>query len=69
MTRLLQNTTVDTFLLAFNYDFFRHGARQILPIAGQRGLARPQPELLDNPPNWMTADLVEGYRRVYALQK
>ena len=81
MTRVLQNTTVDTFLLAFNYDLLRHGARQILPIAGQRGiaqligaifqrgLARPQPALLDNPPNWMTADLVEGYRRVYALQK
>jgi L-galactose dehydrogenase len=81
MSRVLQNTTVDTFLLAFNYDLLRRGARQVLPIAGergitkligaifQRGLSRPQPELLDDPPNWMTADLVEGYRRVYALQK
>lgn len=81
MSRALQNTTVDTFLLAFNYDLLRLGARQVLPIAGehgtakligaifQRGLAHPQPELLDNPPNWMTTDLVEGYRRVYALQK
>ena len=81
MSRVLQNITVDTFLLAFNYDLLRRGARQALPLAGergiakligaifQRGLSRPQPELLDDPPNWMTAGLTESYRRIYALQK
>ena len=81
MRRVLESVDVDTFLLAFNYDLVRRGAREVLPIAKakgcvrlvgaifQRGLARPQPDLLTDPPAWMTADLVDRYRRVYALQK
>ena len=71
MSRVLENVDVDTFLLAFNYDLIRRGARDILPIAKkkgcvkligaifQRGLAISQPELLDNPPKWMTPELVD----------
>jgi len=81
MSRVLENVEVDTFLLAFNYDLLRRGARDILPIAKdrgcvkligaifQRGLAVPQPELLDNPPNWMTPDLVARYQQIYELQR
>ena len=81
MGRALDNTTVDTFLLAFNYDLLRRGARAVLPRAEkkgvvrlvgaifQRGLAHPQPELLDNPPAWMTPELQENYQKIYALQK
>lgn len=81
MARVLKSVTIDTFLLAFNYDLLRRGARQVLPAAGergiakligaifQRGLARRQPELLDAPPNWLEPDLLERYRRIYALQQ
>lgn len=81
MSRVLQNVEIDTFLLAFNYDLIRRGAREILPIAKekgcvkligaifQRGLATVQPELLDNPPGWMTPDLVSSYQQIYALQR
>jgi len=80
MSRVLQNVEIDTFLLAFNYDLLRRGAREILPIAGQkgcvrllgaifqRGLAHPQPDILRNPPNWLTPALAAGYRKVYQLQ-
>lgn len=80
MKRIVERVEVDTFLLAFNYDLIRRGAREVLPVAQargcvrlvgaifQRGLARPQPELLSDPPEWMTPDLIERYRRVYALQ-
>lgn len=81
MQRVLQNVDVDTFLLAFNYDLLRRGARDVLPIATkkgcvrlvgaifQRALAYPQPELLDHPPSWMTPELVSGYQTIYQLQK
>ena len=81
MKRVLQNVEVDTFLLAFNYDLIRRGARDVLPLAGekgcvrlvgaifQRGLSHPQPELLTNPPSWMTPDLVTRYRQIYHLQQ
>lgn len=81
MQRVLENTEIDTFLLAFNYDLLRRRARTILPIAEekgcvkligaifQRGLAVPQPELLDNPPNWMTPNLAGRYRQIYRLQR
>lgn len=78
MQRIIRAVDVDTFLLAFNYDLIRRGARDVLPVAKgcvhlvgaifQHGLAVPQPELLHNPPEWLTADLVDRYRRVYALQ-
>lgn len=80
MRRVLEGADVDTFLLAFNYDLVRRGARDVLPIAEakgcvrlvgaifQRGLARVQPELLSDPPGWMTPDLAARYRRVYDLQ-
>jgi len=81
MARLLRNVNVDTFLLAFNYDLIQRGARQVLPEAGekgvarligaifQKGLARPQPKLLESPPEWMTPDLRERFRRLYDLQR
>ena len=81
MSRVMQNVDIDTFLLAFNYDLIRRGAREILPIAGsrgcvrmvgaifQRGLATAQPELLDTPPSWMAPELVARYRKLYQLQK
>ena len=81
MQRVLQNVEVDTFLLAFNYDLIRRGARDVLPLAAdkgcvrlvgaifQRGLSHPQPALLTNPPDWMTPDLVARYQRVYQLQQ
>lgn len=81
MSRVLQNVEVDTFLLAFNYDLIRREARNILPLAGQkgcvrligaifqRGLSHPQPELLKNPPAWMTPDLVTRYQKIYQLQR
>ena len=81
MHRVLDNVNVDTFLLAFNYDLIRQGARNILPVAKekgcvkligaifQRGLATAQPELLDNPPTWMTPDLVASYQQIYDLQR
>jgi aryl-alcohol dehydrogenase-like predicted oxidoreductase len=81
MSRVLENVDVDTFLLAFNYDLIRRDARDILPIAKkkdcvkligaifQHGLATSQPELLDNPPKWMTPELVARYQRIYDLQR
>ena len=81
MSRVLENVDVDTFLLAFNYDLIRRGARDILPIAKkkgcvkligaifQRGLATSQPELLDNSPKWMTPELVTRYQQIYELQR
>lgn len=81
MQRVLEAVDVDTFLLAFNYDLIRRGARRVLPVAEQkgivrmvgaifqRGLASPQPDLLDNPPGWMTDDLLGRYRTVYDLQR
>ncbi len=81
MKRVLENVDIDTFLLAFNYDLIRRRARNILPIAKekgcvklvgaifQRGLATPQPELLENPPEWMTPDLVSRYKKLYQLQQ
>ena len=80
MARVFHNIDVDTLLLAFNYDLVRRGARRVLPEVGkkgaariigaifQRGLARPQPELLASPPEWMTADLRDRYRTLYDLQ-
>ncbi|MGY8825494.1 MAG: aldo/keto reductase [Candidatus Latescibacterota bacterium] len=81
MGRVLDHTTLDTFLLAFNYDLLRRGARAVLPRAEkrgivrlvgaifQRGLSHPQPELLDHPPAWMTDELQANYRQLYALQR
>ena len=81
MARVFHNIDVDTLLLAFNYDLVRRGARRVLPEVGkkgaariigaifQRGLARPQPELLASPPEWMTADLRNRFRRLYDLQR
>lgn len=81
MSRVLENVDVDTFLLAFNYDLIRRGARDVLPIAKkkgcvcligaifQRALAIPQSELLDNPPSWMTTELAARYRLIYDLQR
>ena len=81
MSRIMQAAEIDTFLLAFNYDLIRRGARTILPIAKkrgcvrlvgaifQRGLAYPQPELLENHPAWMTDILAQKYRKIYDLQK
>ncbi len=37
MSRVLENVDVDTFLLAFNYDLIRRGARDILPVAKKKG--------------------------------
>lgn len=80
MGRVLQNVEIDTFLLAFNYDLIRRGAQAILPISKekgcvkligaifQRGLAISQPELLENPPSWMTPDLATRYQQMYDLQ-
>lgn len=81
MSRVLQNVEVDTFLLAFNYDLIRRGARNVLPIAKekgcvkligaifQRGLATVQRELLENPPEWMTPELIARYQQIYQLQQ
>jgi aryl-alcohol dehydrogenase-like predicted oxidoreductase len=81
MQRVLEHVDVDTFLLAFNYDLVRRRAREILPLASkkgcvkligaifQRGLARPQPELLQNPPQWMDPGLVARYQQIYELQR
>jgi len=80
MTRLMRHIEIDTFLLAFNYDLIQRSARKVLPEAGekgvvrligaifQRGLARPQPELLESPPDWMSPELRERFRRLYKLQ-
>ena len=80
MERVLSHIEIDTLLLAFNYDLLRHQARAVLPIAGQRGVAKmvgaifqhglshPQPELLTDPPAWMDADLAQRFGRLYALQ-
>ncbi len=35
----------------------------------QRGLAVTQPEILDNPPEWMRPNLVARYRQIYDLQR
>ena len=81
MQRVLENVDIDTFLLAFNYDLVRRRAREVLPLASdrgcvkligaifQRGLARPQPELLENPPQWMDPGLVARYQQIYDLQR
>jgi len=81
MQRVLENVEVDTFLLAFNYDLIRRGARRVLPIAEQKGMVRmvwaifqrghasPQSDLFDSPPGWMTPELLSAYRTVYDLQK
>ncbi|MDA0711938.1 MAG: aldo/keto reductase [bacterium] len=80
MTRVLSHIDVDTFLLAFNYDLIRRGARTALPQAKEkgcvsmigaifaRGLASPHPSLLDAPPGWMTDDLAARYRTLFSLQ-
>lgn len=81
MKRVLENVDIDTFLLAFNYDLIRRDALPILPMAKakgcaklvgaifQRGLASPQPELLDRPPEWMSPELVAKYKKLYRLQR
>jgi aryl-alcohol dehydrogenase-like predicted oxidoreductase len=81
MKRVLENVEVDTFLLAFNYDLIRRGARAVLPVAGQkgcvrlvgaifqRGLAYPQPDLLTDPPGWLSPELVDRYQKIYQLQR
>lgn len=81
MQRVLENVDIDTFLLAFNYDLIRQTAKAILPIARekgcvnlvgaifQRGLASPNDELLANPPEWMTPELVARYKKLYQLQR
>lgn len=81
MSRVLQNVNVNTFLLAFNYDLIRRGARHVLPIARQkgcvgmvgaifaRGLASAHPNALTSPPSWMTPELLERYKKIFALQK
>jgi len=78
--RVLEGADVEAVLLAFNYDLLRRGARSVLSRAKakgaarmigalfQRGLAKPQPELLDNPPGWMTQPLADRYRALYKLQ-
>lgn len=80
MSRVLSHVDVNTFLLAFNYDLIRRGARKALGIAKEkncvgmigaifaRGLAVPNPNLLESPPNWMTPDLMERYKKIFALQ-
>lgn len=80
MQRVLEAVDVDTFLLAFNYDLIRRGARRVLPLAEQkgmvrlvgaifqRGLASPQPDLFNNSPGWMTPELLDAYRTIYNLQ-
>ncbi len=79
MERIVREADVDTLLLAFNYDLVRREARKVLPVAGERGcvrlvgaifqraLAYPQPEILENRPEWMTPELATRYRRVYEL--
>ena len=81
MHRVMKSVDVDTFLLAFNYDLIRRGARRVLPSAKergmvkmvgaifQRGLATRHPELLESAPAWMTEELLAVYRRVYGLQE
>lgn len=80
MSRVLKAVDVDTFLLAFNYDLIRRGARQALPIAKEKGcvgmigaifarnLAVANPKILESPPNWMTPELLDKYKKVFALQ-
>ena len=80
MSRVLNHVDVNTFLLAFNYDLLRRGARTALPIAKAkgcvglvgaifaRGLAVPQPTLIESPPSWMTSELLENYKKIFALQ-
>ena len=81
MTHIHRYIDVDTLLLAFNYDLVRRSARRVLPAIGvkgttrmlgaifQRGLARPQPELLSAPPEWLTPVLRRRYAELYDLQK
>lgn len=81
MGRILREVEIDTFLQAFNYDLIRRGARDTLPVAAakgcvrlagaifQRGLARPDYELLEHPPEWLTPELEEKYQRIYDLQE
>ncbi len=80
MTRVLEHVDVDTFLLAFNYDLIRRGARKALPIAREKdcvgmigaifasSLAVANPDLLNAPPNWMTPELLERYKKIFVLQ-
>jgi aryl-alcohol dehydrogenase-like predicted oxidoreductase len=80
MSRVLKHVDVDTFLLAFNYDLIRRGARKALPLARKKGcvgmigaifarsLAVSQPDLVHSPPNWMTPELLESYKKIFALQ-
>jgi L-galactose dehydrogenase len=80
MSRVLKDVDVNTFLLAFNYDLIRRGARQALPIAKEKGcvgmigaifarnLAVTNPKILESPPNWMTPELLENYKKIFALQ-
>lgn len=34
-----------------------------------RGLITPQPNLIASPPNWMTPELLEHYKKLFALQE
>jgi len=83
MTRVLRELTVDTFLLAFNYNLLHRAARaEALPLARAKGaatlvggllqygrLTHLQPQWLTHPPDWMTPDLHARYTRLYRLQQ
>lgn len=81
MRRVLEAVDVDTLLLAFNYDLIRRGARDVLPIADQKGMVKmvgailarslstPSADLFTSPPSWMTPDLNDRYRKVYDLEQ
>ena len=83
MTHILRHVDIDVFLLAFHYDLIRRSARlEALPLAKQKGvatvlgaiyhngqLARPHPEWIADPPEWMTPALRDRFARLYAIQR
>lgn len=82
MARVLEALDVDTCLIAFNYDPVWRGARrQVLPLAARKGAAailgaifqygrftQVRRDWLDDPPEWMTADVRERFATLYDLQ-
>jgi len=80
---VLKHVSVDTYLLAFNYDLIWRIARaEAMPLAQvkttafitaalfQSGrLIEVHPEWLDAPPTWMTREVYTRFKGLYTLQR
>ncbi len=83
MTHVLKGVTVDSLLLAFNYDLLhRDGLTEALPLARSRGMARIiggvfqcgrlanlDPQYANDPPQWMPPEMIGPYLRLCNIHR